>query len=554
MRFIRQTIDYVKRVLTSPAHELTRWQLALKYTIDLGWHCAKALRHDKATQMAAALTYHTLFSLLPTLVLVLLFLGSIRGLEHYSEEFKSSVINFLLPESMLSIEERAPRNEAITQDAPADPKSQTLTPPSSSTPAPTPPPADGPVPVRASTDRDEVADAQAAEVDAKTEYTEARRHMADRIQDTLNALSKVSFGSIGVVGVIAFLYGATSLLETIEKSFNDIYGVGHSRPLGVRIPRYFTLITVGPLFIIAGQVMQQKFMSLIVEETLTSWLAGPLAVLTPLAATWLALFMLYTMMPNARIKVRAAAAGSFVAAGLWLVGKEAFATYVVSAAISTLYGALALLPLFMLWVYITWLIVLFGLELTYTLQHMEGRRFKHEQGKQFDDIMLDPAWLVPIAAHVAEAFENGKTCKVNVLSDTLKIPARAVRKLLTALESAGLVHEVQHPAATVYTLARPADDIPLTRVIDAARTLLPEREGPDADAAPDPAWKFVEDLHAGQVRIAGAQTLADVTRQVMRDHAAQVSAAAPVEAAPPDAVPDADGGGDTSHDDEAVEV
>ena len=80
MKLLHELQVRVQRLLTQPLEELTRAQRSLRYMLDFGRYCARELRADRAGEMAAALTYHTLFSLLPTVVLMLVILGTLAAM------------------------------------------------------------------------------------------------------------------------------------------------------------------------------------------------------------------------------------------------------------------------------------------------------------------------------------------------------------------------------------------------------------------------------------------------------------------------------------------
>lgn len=164
------------------------------------------------------------------------------------------------------------------------------------------------------------------------------------------------------VGIGLLVVTSIMLLLTIERAFNDIWRVKRARSVVQRIFIYWTLITVGPVLIGASL-------------TLTSWLVGQavglvrglpgagvvLLSLVPIGLTALALTLLYVAMPNRRIALRDAMIGG-VLAGLVFEGmKRGFALYVSSFPTYTLvYGAFATLPVFLLWIYLSWLVVIFG--------------------------------------------------------------------------------------------------------------------------------------------------------------------------------------------------
>jgi len=448
---------WLRRLLTRPGGEVTRWQRAVRFSIDLARHGASELRHDKATQMAAALTYYTLFSLLPTIVLAMVVLHAFVG-EEDREAFKQSVVEFLFQEAP----EAAP--EALdSQDA--------------------------------------------AREEAQAELREVRELLAERIQETMDAMERINFGGIGIVGLLVFIYGATALLAMVERSFNSIFGVSHGRPWYMRLPLYYTVITLAPVVLIAAQVFQGRLLGILEAGEWTGWLMRPAAALMPLLASWLVLFLLYVLLPNTVVQKRAAAIGSLVAAILWVITRELFQFYVAHAAVTTLYGALAVLPLFLLWLWLTWLVILFGVELTYTLGAMKGRTFKHQAGRAQQDQVVEVSWLLPVAARIAEAFDGGRAAGPEELGRSLNLPPRTVRRLLSALEQAGLIHRRQVHEGEAYTLSCPADRITVEQVLEAARSLLP---APPAAGESDPAWRLVRRLREAEREAAEGMTLAQL--------------------------------------------
>jgi membrane protein len=471
---------WLRRALTSPAGELDRGQRALKYSIELGRHCAGELRHDKAGQMAAALTYHTLFSMLPTLVLILVSLKAFVS-EQDREHFKEQAINWVV--NALQGQEAMPRNEAgEIIPVPADPAPRAIG-----------------------------KEALAASVEKRSEFQTVRGKLDETFTSILNSLEQINFASIGVVGVLVFLYGATGLLGTIEKSFNSIFGVAYGRSIYVRFPLYFTTLVLGPLVLLAGQYLQSQFIHLLsTSGSWLGWAVGPAVVLAPLVTMWIVLYLMYLLMPNTTVSKHGAAIGSLVASVGLLLVREGFRWYVSHAAIASLYGALALLPLFLMFVWLVWLIVLFGLELTYTLGAMKGRKFKRQRTEEQEQI-IDPTWMVPLASQIAEAFTRGNPCTVDELQKATNLPGRALRRMLSALESANIIHAVGARDDTVrFSLARPAERVRLADVIDSAHTIFPEINSPQGHHA---AWNAVGQLREAELALAREKTLADLINE-----------------------------------------
>jgi len=459
MMKMKQTIkNAVRELFQVPFNRLNRWQKAARFASEVTVHCAKSLKHDKATQMAAALTYHTLFSLLPTVALVLVILNTTLVREEDRAQFKEDAINWVLQP---------------IGDGSAGP-----------------------------------GDANAfASTDADLQFAQVRATFAEKLQEWMGKLEGLNFGSIGIVGVLVFIYAATGLLGTIERSFNSIFGISRGRAAYVRLPLYYTVITLAPLLLILGRTAQGWFFEMLSAGAWTNWLVGPAVVMAPVMSTWIVFYLMFVLMPVTSVGVRPAAIGSFVAAVGWVILIELFGLYVSNAAVTTLYGALALLPLFLLWLYCGWLVILFGLEITYTLHAMKGHEFHHDKLKQHDDELIDPATLVPMMVMVGEAFNRGKTCTVTKISDHIGVRARTVRKLLGAFEAQGLINQVDGEDEG-FALARPAEAIQVDAILRIGESLTATEH---AEAVgPAEARAFVERMYRSRHEIAADTTLADL--------------------------------------------
>ncbi len=407
MKFHVSVRSYIRKLLSEPSDELNRWQRMLRYLLDLVRHCARELHQDRAGQMAAALTYHTLFSLLPTVVLMLVVLQMFVG-QAEEKQFRETTVNWIL--KWMEYDEHQPDQGELNADGTMAPDQSQL---------------------EASNSRRE-------------EFERSRKALSLHIQGYIDKLEQVNFKSIGVVGVLLFIYGATGLLTTIERSFNMIFGIDQSRPWYYRFPLYYTVITLGPLVLLSGQWLQVRFIDLVQAGAWTNWLAGPMVVISPLLSTWVVLMLMYLLLPNTAVAWRPAIIGSLVASVGWVLGAELFRTYVGRAAVASLYGALALLPLFLLWLYLTWLFVLFGLEMTYTLQAMRGKRFKHLDKAERGDMLPDPYVLMSVMTLVGRAFETGKPVPLQRIAAALSLPFGTVNQLSELLHQAGLIHFTEH--------------------------------------------------------------------------------------------------------------
>jgi membrane protein len=164
----------------------------------------------------------------------------------------------------------------------------------------------------------------------------------------------------------------------MDRSLNAIWRVRQSRPYWISVPGYMAVIVAGPILLGVGVTVTTYIMTLSNEIT---GMSGKMHALllrgVSVATSALAFFLLYRIIPHRRVPWRHAALGGLVAGVLFEVAKQLFAFYVqASPTYNMVYGALAAVPLFLVWVYLSWLVVLFGAELTAAAAYWTGARWK----------------------------------------------------------------------------------------------------------------------------------------------------------------------------------
>jgi membrane protein len=227
MIWLTELRQSLRRLITSPIDEMDRGRRAMRYAVDLVRYSSHQLHKDRASQTAAALTYHTLFSLLPMLVLMLVIMRFFVG-EAQRDQLKDSAVEYLVnkwlagtPPLTLTVDPLGLGDTpmAIEQD-PLAPSGE------------------------------DWLDGMSAN---QREFEEARATFGNKIHDWLNKFEQVNFGSISVFGVLLFFFAATNLLTTVERSFNAIYGTSQSRSWIKRFPVYFTVVLLSPVLLATGQ-------------------------------------------------------------------------------------------------------------------------------------------------------------------------------------------------------------------------------------------------------------------------------------------------------------
>ncbi len=199
----------------------------------------------------------------------------------------------------------------------------------------------------------------------------------DSIRQNLHSIVKNS-GQLGAVGVCGIAITAIMLLSTIEDSFNYIFKVTQPRRIATKITLYWTVITLGPLLLGTAFSMRgylyalQKFVDANGETTRLF-----LSYLVPPLNTILVLMLVYVLVPNKKIKFRNAFCGALVAMALFWLLRMGFGSFVMSnTTYSTLYGALAIIPIFLVWMYLCWAVVLFGAVITAAIDEFAQREKK----------------------------------------------------------------------------------------------------------------------------------------------------------------------------------
>ena len=198
--------------------------------------------------------------------------------------------------------------------------------------------------------------------------------IADRIINVYMAEFAANATRLTTLGVAILLVTSIALMLTIDRSINAIWRTRRKRPLLVSIFAYSMLLVVGPMLIGASVSITTYLMAL--PGRLANVPAPAHSFLlqaVPTAVSTLAFFLIYRLVPHRSVPWPDALAGGFLAAVLFELAKEALAFYVTHMPIGVVYGTFAALPVFLLWIYLSWLIVLFGAEIAASLGEWRTR-------------------------------------------------------------------------------------------------------------------------------------------------------------------------------------
>lgn len=512
--------------------------------------------------MAAELTYRTVFSLIPVVVLGLVMFRIFGGLEEVQNKVEYQLYSFfgvpeVIPDAYLSPEEL--RAEGSDSEGRAESSLDFESGDQGFQPAESRPPAElgaeatgdetpsaveldageaieakSPLPSGESADpnsgesdlhavdpvdgadgqlrTDAVGESSQTETDpsvaardvAAMEETrrEARASIRRKLHEVTAMVSSIDFRSIGVFGLLLFVYAAVALADSTEHLFNRIYDAPTQRPIHLRLAIHWSIITLGSGLLamslyMSGQVIEWS--GTVGADSNTRLI---LSHVLSIAASWVLLFLLYALMPNTHVSLRAAMIGALVGSLLWEAAKFGFQIYVVKAVpYSNIYGSIGLIPLFLFWIYVTWWIVLFGLILTYTLQTFGGRLPKKLRDREGVLLNGDPDWMLPIMCEVGRAFHDGKPINQQDLADQVGLSSREVHEMTEQLIEADLLRRIAGEEDAL-TLARPAERIRITDILNLAHHVRPTND--------HPAWQALANLKQAERDAAGDKTLADL--------------------------------------------
>lgn len=175
---------------------------------------------------------------------------------------------------------------------------------------------------------------------------------------------------MGAIGILSLVIVALLLISNIDKTLNSIWQAKSERPFIFTFAIYWMVLTLGPLLMGSSVIMSSYLVGLAnYAEEYTAGLTTTLLKILPFITSVFAFFIVYMLVPNKKISPKHAACGALVAAILFETSKKLFAIYVTSfPSYQLIYGALAVIPILFVWVYLSWVVVLVGAEVTHVLE------------------------------------------------------------------------------------------------------------------------------------------------------------------------------------------
>ncbi|NLM93525.1 MAG: YihY/virulence factor BrkB family protein, partial [Bacteroidales bacterium] len=263
-------------------------------------------------------------------------------------------------------------------------------------------------------------------------------------------LQTTSGGVVAGVGLAILLYTIFQVMRNIELSFNDIWQVNKLRDWTRMLSDYFAMIFITPLFLImsgAATVFLNTQVSQFSNNLEFLSFLSPVLLfmvrLVPYLLIWLMLSILYMVMPNTKVKFSSAMVAGIIAGTLFQVVQWGYIFFQIGVSrYNAIYGSFAALPLLLMWMQISWLVVLLGAEISYAYQNVENYEFDVEsQNISFLNKKIISIYIMHM---LIDQFQKGKTApNSSQIAHKLEIPNKLVRMALNDLGDVNLVSEVQ---------------------------------------------------------------------------------------------------------------
>lgn len=312
---------------------------------------------------------------------------------------------------------------------------------------------------------------KALELEINERFAEQRELVDKLIQFAYSWLHNVQGGIIAGIGTIALLWSVLGLLSNIETALNAIWKMPVSRSIGRRISDYLATMVICPIFLVTSSSIT-VFLSTQITQTARSnvivELIGPFLLfilkLFPFFLSWVLFVFIYLFLPNTKVYLRSALIAGIIAGTAFQVWQWIYIKFQIGASsYGAIYGSFAALPLFLIWLQISWLILLAGAELAFEIENDLFIPYRRTQP------ISSKAAALLITYRCVEAFALGKPPQTDrSLAHELGISLNHLHTLLEALQKERVLSAVSYKDRTIgYQPARAIESITFSMVCNA---------------------------------------------------------------------------------------
>lgn len=260
-----------------------------------------------------------------------------------------------------------------------------------------------------------------------------------------NMLLEINGGFIAGIGLIVLFWAVMQVLGNIEDSFNAIWEIKKARPFIRKFSDYLSMMLILPVLFLMSSTVTVYLSNYVTDSTGYLQYLGPLVTflvkLIPYIIIYLLFTLLYVVMPNTKVNIKYGLYAALISGTIYQIVQWIYIEFQVGVSrYGAIYGSFLALPLFLVWLQLSWLIVLLGAELSFAYQNIEKYEFESEALK----IPLNKKRLVTflIIHQIIKGFMQGSPpMSASQIGHTLGIPIRLVRDILFELNESGLIAE-----------------------------------------------------------------------------------------------------------------
>lgn len=324
--------------------------------------------------------------------------------------------------------------------------------------------------------------------------------------NVISFVDNVSGSTLASVSLFLLLFTALSMVRKVEDSFNFVWRVDRPRSIGRRFSEYLSILLIGPMIMTIAMGLMATVASTSVVERLQS--VEPFGSLVVMAGEFMPYVLvggvfsfLYAFVPNTTVRVKSALAGGLLAGTAWAATGKLFAEFVAGASrTDAIYSSFAIVIVSMLWLYISWLILLLGAQFTFYYQNPDYLSLRRRVATVSNELRERLALSVMLL--VATDFDHpGHGWREPSLAAKIGVPRHQLEPIVGTLRDAGLL------AQTTEQRLIPGRDlrrIKLAEILDAVRGTISE-----ALAAPPVSWNVTVDAMSVRINDAILGALAD---------------------------------------------
>ena len=287
-------------------------------------------------------------------------------------------------------------------------------------------------------------------------------------------VDNIKVGVLGSLGIGLLIYTVVSVIQKVESAFNYTWRVGRSRSFARRFSTYLSTIIIGPVLLFTALGVMASLMNSSVVQAIVSIepfgsLYRTLSLMIPTLLIIAAFTFAYAFIPNTSVRLGAALTGGVVAGLLWNLTGKVFATFIVASTNYTaIYSSFAIILFAMIWLYLSWLIVLIGASVAFYQQHPEFL-IAERRGNTLSNRSKERLALLIMTLIGQNFYQHRHSWSLEALARRLKISADALDILLKDFEQGGLLIQTDAEPPT-YVPARPLETTTVKQVLDLVRS------------------------------------------------------------------------------------